>query len=118
VAAVLGALGNNPVQFSSFRVTEEEIKMSDDSGLVDFGGTEGVLRYIQERSDDIEKVIIPRSGFVTLRDRETGQETHYEAGMVFHLVSGRYEMATSRDSLAILQDGILKRMNIPVEIAD
>jgi hypothetical protein len=60
-------------------------------------------------------VLIPRSGVVTFRDKE-GKRTKHEAGMVFFLLNGTREIVHGVDGLAIVKDGILERMKIPVEI--
>ena len=47
------------------------------------GGTAGLLQYIRERSDDIEKAVIPQHLSIVMQP--TGERV--EAGLVLHLVS-------------------------------
>lgn len=86
----------------------------DGSELKHFGDSASVLRYVQERSEDIEKAVIPQ--FPTLDITHAGRsEMVVPVGIVLHLVSGAMEMLTPVDALLVLNDGILNRMKIPIE---
>lgn len=77
------------------------------------GGTPELLKYIQERSDDIEKVVIPQHPFIAFP--ATGEQV--EAGLVIHLIGGDLKIIPNRqDAEAILNDGILHRMKIRIEL--
>jgi hypothetical protein len=86
---------------------------SDDE-IKQFASSDALLRDIQERSEDIEKVVIPRCKFITITENDI---PCYDAqvGMVLHLVSGQTDMLTPVDALIVLNDGILNRMRIPIE---
>ena len=81
----------------------------------DFGSTENVVRYIQERSDDIERAEIPQVPTIwwVMPD---GERLEIEAGLVLRLSSGRMQVLHPQDAMAVLNDGILTRMRIPIEL--
>jgi hypothetical protein len=81
-----------------------------------FGDSQGVLRYIQEKSDDIEKVVIPLYPFGQLFDNgvPTGEFLR-DIGLVVHCVQGNQILIDRADAEVILNDGILNRMKIKIE---
>jgi hypothetical protein len=85
----------------------------------DFGTPEAVLRYIQERSDDIEKVVIPQTPTILIHDPKdpSGEISEVAAGLVIHLVSGQLKIIHPETAPLILNDGILHRMRIRIELA-
>ena len=75
------------------------------------GSTPELVRIIQEQSDDIEKVVIPQHPYITLEGEQV------EAGLVIHLISGRLLIIPNKtDAEAMLNNGILKRMKIRIEL--
>ena len=77
------------------------------------GGTPELLRYIQERSDDIEKVVIPQHPYIVMRP--SGEQV--EAGLVIHLIGDDMKIIPNKqDAEAVLNDGILNRMKIRIEL--
>jgi len=77
------------------------------------GGTEGLLKYIQERTDDIEKAVIPQHLTIVF---QPGNE-QVQAAMVLHLISGETLIVRDKeDAEAVLNDGILNRMKIRIEL--
>ena len=77
------------------------------------GGTEGLLQYIRERTDDIEKAVIPQHLSVVFHP---GEE-EVEAALVLHLISGETLIVQEKaDAEAVLNDGILNRMKIRIEL--
>ena len=77
------------------------------------GGTAGLLQYIRERSDDIEKAVIPQHLSIVFHP----SEERVEAGLVLHLVSGEVLIVNDKkDAEAVLNDGILHRMKIRIEL--
>jgi len=77
------------------------------------GGTAETLQYIKEKSDDIEKVVIPQSQFIIFP--KTGERI--EASLVLHLIGGALKIVPNkRDAEAVLNDGILNRMKIKIEL--
>lgn len=77
------------------------------------GDTPGLLRYLQERSDDIEKVVVPQHPYIVFPT--TGERV--EAGLVIHLVGGDLKIIPNKqDAEAVLNDGILNRMKIKIEL--
>lgn len=77
------------------------------------GGTCELLRYIQERSDDIEKIVIPQYPCITFP--ASGEQV--EAGLVIHLIGGDLKIIPNKqDAEAVLNDGILHRMRIRIEL--
>src|SRR5436190_14533974 len=80
------------------------------------GSTEAVLKRIQERSDDFEKVVLhPPGGQFTQHGRATSEMIPYFV-MTFHLVSGRKHSIFGSDVETVLNDGILNRMKIKIEL--
>ena len=77
------------------------------------GGTEGLLKYIKERTDDIQKAVIPQH--LSIVFQPNGERV--EAAMVLHLISGETLIVRdTADTEAVLNDGILNRMKIKIEI--
>ncbi len=77
------------------------------------GGTKGLLNYIRERSDDIEKAVIPQHLSVVFQP--SGERV--EAGLVLHLMSGEVLIVNQKgDAETVLNDGILNRMKIRIEL--
>jgi hypothetical protein len=89
--------------------------MGDEDDIIRLGGSDEVLRFIQERSDDIDKAVILRGQIVTFRDKE-GVETRYEAGLVLFLCDESTYLVHPQDTVKVLEDGIFERMRIKTEI--
>ena len=88
----------------------------DDLHEQNLGGTTQLLRYFQERSDDITKVVIPQHPYIELAGK-SGERTNVEAGLIIHLLNGDLKIVPNRqDAEAILNDGILTRMKIRIEL--
>lgn len=81
----------------------------------DFGRSEDVLRYIQEKSEDIEKAVIPQTLSVVLTEPNM-QSTEVEAGMILHMLNGHKKIIHPVDAQLILNNGILNRMRIRIEL--
>lgn len=82
-----------------------------------FGSIEEVLRYIQERSDDIEKVQIPQMPTVSItHPKNPHHEIRLAAGMIVRMVSGSFEVLSKDQAELVLNDGILTRMKIKIEL--
>jgi len=81
----------------------------------DFGSSEDALRYIQEKSEDIEKAVIPQTP--TLVFSEPGKPgREFEVGMVLHMINGHKKIVHPVDAELVLNDGILNRMCIPIKL--
>lgn len=82
-----------------------------------FGSTDEVLDYIRERSDEIERVVIPQHPVVTLYDPQNGEDRQsIEAGMIIHLTTGNYQVLTPSEAETVLNSGILHRRRIRIEL--
>jgi hypothetical protein len=82
-----------------------------------FHNSDEVLRFVQERSDDIEKVVIPQHPFISVFDPKNPVEaTEVPAGMVLHLIGDDFRIIHPKDAELILNDGILNRMRIKIEL--
>jgi hypothetical protein len=83
--------------------------------VTNFGTSEKLLQYLREHSDDIEKAVIPQMESLTLMN--AGQsEGAVEVGMVLHMVEDRMIFLTPTDAEILLNDGILNRMEIKIEL--
>ena len=82
---------------------------------LEFGGSEGVLRYIQEKSDDIEAVVIPQFhvGHIPATGNSPGVDIE-DVGLVLHMVNGNQQLVQKQDAEVVLNDGILNRMRIKI----
>ena len=90
--------------------------MSDEpTRFQDFGDSATLLAYIKERSDDLEKAVIPQMQFVTLTGKD-GIVANIETGMILHLSDGHNKLLTPTDAEIVLNDGILNRMRIRIEL--
>jgi hypothetical protein len=87
------------------------------STLHDFGDSQNVLRYIQEKSDDIQEVEIPLYpfGHLTQDGVPTGEVLH-DVGLIVHCVKGNKLFIHKNDAELVLNDGILNRMKIPIKL--
>ena len=81
----------------------------------DFGSTEALVKDIQERSDDITKVVLLRKKNALTRNGASFLDLS-NTGMILHFVGGKARLVTIQDAQAILNDGILNRMKIRIEI--
>jgi hypothetical protein len=79
----------------------------------DFGAIENVLRFIQERSDDIERVVIPQTA--SIRDKKTG-EVIPDVGLIVWWTDGTKSLVFREAAELVLNDGILNRMKIRIEL--
>lgn len=92
--------------------------MDDKPEVNKFGSTEALLKELKERSDDFEKaVLFHPGGYITDRNgvQVMGPFPHY--ALVFTLASGQSKAIFGADVEAVLNDGILNRMRIPIELA-
>ena len=88
----------------------------DGPQLEDFGSTEALLKEIQERSDDIEKAVILPPGFVFTYLGQAKSLPLKQFGLVLHFANER-KVIFGDDVAVVLNDGILNRMRIQIELA-
>ena len=81
----------------------------------DFGSSEEALRYIQEKSEDIEKAVIPQMPSVVLSGPDA-RSTEVEAGLILHMINGHKKIVHPFDAELVLNDDILNRMRIKIEL--
>lgn len=82
-----------------------------------FGGSEALLRFIQERSEDIEKVVICPPGYsLSYMGKQMSQPFPHFTMMLFFL-SGERKIMHGDDAELLLNNGILSRMKIKIELA-
>lgn len=80
----------------------------------DFGSSEELLRYIQEKSDDIERVvIIPPGAVVTYMGVPQAPIEEFKA--MLYLCNGERKVIGTTDAEILLNDGILNRMKLKIE---
>jgi len=83
--------------------------------MEDFGTTEKLIRFIQEKSDDLEFVEIPQSP--TMVGVEDGIKVSQRiVGMILYFAGGKKSLLTSNDAEALLNDGLLNRMKIKIKL--
>lgn len=80
----------------------------------DFGSSEALLAHIKEKSDDIEKAVIPTSPVQITTPGEP--DRFMRVGMLLHLVGRQPALISREDAEVVLNDGILNRMRIKIEI--
>ena len=82
-----------------------------------FESSEALLAFVKERSDDMEKAIIPMSTTLHFNPNDGGPaKIINNAGMVLNLINGMRHVLTKQDAESVLNDGILTRMKIPIEL--
>lgn len=89
--------------------------MAEDIRVHDFGDSQRVLAFIQERSKELEHVVIPQLPSLTL----TNDGVHYtnvEVGMVLEFMGGDREFITPRDAEVVLNDGVLNRLKVEIRL--
>lgn len=73
-----------------------------------------VIDYIKARADDISNAQIACGGVITVK-QENGQEIIApNAGMILVMMGGENLLVHKDDVAAVLNDGILNRMRIPI----
>ena len=78
-----------------------------------FPNPDRLLDHIREKSDDIEKVGIPRFHQMTL-----GGLVYNNPGMIFFMIGGVKSVIGLQDAERVLNDGILNRMKIKIEFLE
>lgn len=79
------------------------------------GSTEALVRYVQERSDDIEKAVLYPPGGVITNNGVVVRGPFVQFALVLHLAD-RTQAVFGNDVEAVLNDGILNRMRIRIEL--
>jgi len=83
--------------------------MTDEPIYTEFGDHDKLLAFLKEKSDDIEKAVIPQTP--TLLIKQHGLPTmELEVGMVLHMSNGHNKYINPKDAEILLNDGILNRM--------
>jgi hypothetical protein len=89
--------------------------MASEPTSEDFGSSAALLEFLKEKSDDIERALIPQ--FPTLAVTKHGQPImELPVGMVLHMFDGHRKFITPVDAEMLLNDGILNRMRIKIEL--
>jgi len=84
--------------------------------FVNFGSSEKLLTYVKERSDDIERVVIPLSP-KWLGDKLGNPIAPLPSfGMALHMIDGSKKVLTREDAEILLNDGLLNRLRIRIEL--
>lgn len=81
-----------------------------------FPTTEALIREIQELSDDIESVTIPVAEGILVAGPDGKGTLMPKAGAMIRLSNGRSEVISREDAEALLNDGILQRMRLPIRL--
>lgn len=89
--------------------------MDDMPDFRDFGSSEKLLAYLKERSDDLEKVVICPPGAAL---SYAGRPVYIfpEFSMMFYFVNEGRLLIKQTDTEIVLNDGILNRMKIKIEL--
>lgn len=91
--------------------------MSDKPKEEHFDDPAAFIKEIQERSDDIEKVVIYPPGFSLVNAK--GQRASHaipQMIMLLHKVNGETLIVGAESAEHILNDGILNRMRIKIQL--
>ena len=80
-----------------------------------FGSSEAVLQFIREKSEDIEKAVIPVGARVFIRGRGV-EPTMMVTGMILYMLNGHLKVLNPADAELVLNDGILNRMHVRIEL--
>lgn len=81
-----------------------------------FPSTEALIREIQELSDDIESVTIQVANGILVVGPDGKSTLHRNAGALLKLSDGTSRLIHREDAEALLNDGILNRMRLPVRL--
>jgi hypothetical protein len=69
-------------------------------------------------SPSIEKAVIPQHPFISVYDpKNLAEAVQIAAGMVLHLIGDDFRTIHPKDADLILNDGILNRMRIRIELS-
>jgi hypothetical protein len=90
--------------------------MSDEFLIHDFGGSAELLRHFQEKSEDIEKAVIPQVSPLGLSYMNQHVSNVPGVGMILYMIDGDRQMISREDAEILLNDGILSRMKVRIEL--
>jgi hypothetical protein len=92
--------------------------MSANFNVMNFGSSEKLLRFVQEKSDDIEKAVVYCHDRIeiTLPGRMPQVCPTANIGMILYFPTSGPIAITKGDAALVLNDGILNRMGIRIEI--
>lgn len=83
--------------------------------MTKFDSIDDIVRHLKERADDIEKAVLyPPGGHIAQHGVPVSGPVDQFA-LVFHLTNNQ-QTVFGRTVEAILNDGILNRMRIPIEL--
>lgn len=82
--------------------------------VTNFGSSEALLAHIKSRADDLQRAVIPTAP-VQLTYMGVPQAV-LPVGMILFSLEDRREMITVPDAELLLNDGILNRMRVKIEI--
>ncbi len=90
-------------------------------GVLDFGSSDELLKFLKERVDDIDKAVInccDEVGWTYPDGRRVGpiSTKDNDIGMVLCLVTNQQAIVSKADATMLLNDGLLNRMNIRIEV--
>jgi len=94
----------------------QEGKMIDESGTFRFESDEEALQFLRERSDDVEGVLIPIAEVVSGKSPDGRRSDLRSAGAILTLCSGKKIAIHPEQAVAVLNDGILTRLRIPISM--
>ena len=80
-----------------------------------FASSEELLAFIKEKSDDIDRVVIPQMSELQISYRGMPVTKTDKVGMILHMIDHMSVLVPS-DAEMVLNDGILNRMNIKIEL--
>lgn len=80
-----------------------------------FQSTTAALGFIRERADDIEMAVIPRRMSLDLPSpTDPSVMVAVETGMALRFVDGNFQLLSIELADAVVNDGILARLRIPM----
>ncbi len=86
--------------------------MDDQPKNKQFASSEELLRFLRERCDDIDSVVIPVQEGVTQLGPEGQRNTITGVGAIIRLCDGSLNTIHRHDAEMLINDGVLQRLRI------
>jgi hypothetical protein len=91
--------------------------MADVPYIESHGDSAALLRFFQERSDDIEKVVLYPPGSVLTFKGQPQSAPSSTFSLLVHFLSDDRRLIFGGDVELLLNDGIFSRMKIPIKLS-
>ena len=90
--------------------------MADQPENYQFNSPDELLKYLKEKSDDIDRLTVPVKADILFTGPEGQQIVDRNVGAILNLCDGRSIVIAPETANALLNDGILNRLGIEIKL--